>query len=242
MKSLGFGLALGVIGLAGCGGNVVFSEDGEGGAGGSTITTTTNQGAGPNSSVTTTNQGGGPNSSVTTTNQGGGPNSSVVTGPISTCETLCNQFSQCLEDNCFDQCQQVYQPGCEAQAEAYLQCVINFLSPNCDFPDYDCSVESQQLDECFSGGSCVTEGCDTGGGSCSCSGNCGGNPVVASCFANGGPGGGQSSSSNGGGPPPPGGGFTCECFLNGEYFGTCDDSPMDVCNGIEQGCCAQVFL
>ena len=228
MNSLRFGVILGVTGLlSGCGGNVVFSEDGEGGEGASgaasnTTSVTTNQGGGPNSSVTT-NQGGGPGSSVTT-NQGGGPNSSVVTGPTSTCETLCNEFQQCLEGNCFDQCQQVYQPGCEFEAEQYLQCVINFLSPSCDFPEYDCAFEGEQLSQCPNGNNCFTKGCDAGDASCACTGNCDGNQVVSSCSPNG----------------P--GGFVCDCFVNDNYLGACFESEENVCNGIEQSCCVLSFL
>lgn len=233
MNKLRFGWLLGVVTLVGCGGNVVFSEDGEGGNGG-------NGGATTNTTTTiTSNQGGsssnsnpvGPDTSVT----------NVTTGPNSICDDFCNKFADCVEGNCIDDCLGLYAQGCAAEADQYLQCLT--AKADCDFGGAVCQAEVEQLSECLNGNSCFTKGCSSGGNDCFCDGNCNGNQVSQSCFSGGPEPAGQSVSvSTGGAPPPPDGGFTCDCFINNGYVGSCNGSPDQVCGGIEQGCCAQIFF
>jgi hypothetical protein len=232
MMKLRLGWLMGAFTLVGCGGNVVFSEDGEGGNGGTTTNTTT---------TITTNQGGsssnsnpvGPDTSVT----------NVTTGPNSTCDEFCAKFADCVEGSCIDDCFGLYAQGCTAEADQYLQCLL--ANADCDFGGDVCQAEVEQLSECLSGNSCFTKGCSSGGNDCFCDGNCNGNQVSQSCFSGGPEPAGQSvsvTSGGGGAPPPPGGGFTCDCFINNGYVGSCNGSPDQVCGGIEQGCCAQIYF
>ncbi|MFO0550784.1 MAG: hypothetical protein U0271_20490 [Polyangiaceae bacterium] len=213
---------------AGCGAKVVFSEDGDGngGAGGAGTGATGAEGPGPGPGSTTTN---------TTTNTTG-PGSTVSTGPGTLCDQLCAQFEQCVGPTCLDDCSTIYVPGCEAQADAYLGCILQFLTPQCDLPPDACFAESQNWDACANGGSCTTQECSQGMNGCNCIGECNGQKIQEQCTVGGPP-------PPGGEPPPPGGPpppqVFCDCFENGGYIGSCNQFNLDC--SLEGGCCKDLL-
>jgi hypothetical protein len=208
-------LFVGFIGLlTGCGGVVNYTEDGgEGAAGGV-------GGAGPSTTTSPTN-----NTTTSPTN-----NTNVTTGPVNTCDVFCSALESCQlsEPSCGSECAQIYIPGCEAQAEALLQCYLSVLTSTCEFSENDCIAEVEAYAQCSSLGRelCFTTGCFDGPG-CSCTGECFGGTLEQLCKP-------PMPGDGGGGPPPPPQ-IECECYLDGGFFGTCFQEPFQC--SIEEGCC-----
>ncbi len=215
--------------MVGCGGIVNYTPDGgEGGSG-------ANGGGG--SGPSGPSGPNGPTNTVTTNNS-----MNVVTGPQNTCDLFCSEFSQCIGGGgeCFDACNGFYVPGCESQADAYLQCLITNAPSDCSFPEGLCSAQLSSYNQCVNQSSCFTEECAIGGSDCQCFGECNGFKVEQYCFASFGGGGsdvGTSVGAGGGGEAPPPQEFQCDCYLDGNYVGNCFDE-FDACS-LEQGCCQQ---
>ncbi|NUP11403.1 MAG: hypothetical protein HOW73_35605 [Polyangiaceae bacterium] len=196
----------------GCGANVVFGEPGEGGSGGDGGTGNAgNGGPGPGPGP---GPGGAPNPDTSTS-------TGIVTGPADTCGIFCGQHANCIGDNCEEVCKTLYTPGCETEADNLLQCLTGQLDESCSAPPGACEFESQQYNECGGGpDQCFTDFCEVGDGSfCTCYGACFGSELRQECN----------------GQPGPGNQYICDCFVDGEYWGSCDDQG-NVCS-IEEGCC-----
>lgn len=204
------------VALVGCGAQVVFDGESSGGSG---------QG-GSTSAQGASNQGG-----TTSSSPGPGPGAggSISTGPGDLCQQLCTQFPECLAGgmDCISTCNQIFVPGCEAQAADLLSCAIANLKPggNCELPAGLCDAQSLAYSNCTNGGSsCSTGGCSVGNGTCSCDADCGNFTLSQQCSA--------------GGPPPPGpppAGVFCDCFIDGGYIGSCNQDVL-ACE-LESGCC-----
>ena len=170
-------LALALAATA-CGGNVVFVEgDGSGGAGSAVST--------PSSST----------SSVMTDAV-----SSSQTGMGDACQQFCAVAPECFGDPgaCASQCGQIYVAGCEAQADALLLCLVQFIQAGCDLPPDACFFESEQYNQCVQPGDCSNQDCFGNELSCSCSGSCNGSFVEVDC----------KQDMNG---------SSCDCFFDGQY-------------------------
>ena len=208
------GVAIVALGLvAACGGQVVYVEDDGSGAGGSGA-------AGP---------GPGP---------GPGPGS-TSTGPgIETvCQGWCNAYAACLgEPSCVDTCESLFDSGCEPELAAFLTCLTNNFTGNCEDPIAACSAQQQAYEACLEGPSpCTTDFCDGApDGGCYCSGICFNElKLEQQCYL-------LVGDGNGGQPgPPPPPPSDCDCYLDGSYIGTCENVGF-ACS-IEEGCC-QAFV
>lgn len=190
-----------VLLLTACGGIVNYSPDGgEGGAGA---------------------LGGGAGASDPTTNP---QTMDVTTGPQATCDVFCAQFFDCFggASECADLCESIYAPGCEGQADAYLQCLIDVNPQNCGFDEGVCPSEEVAYAQCVNQSACATDECaQSSDGSCECSGECNGVKVEQFCAPSfTGEGAGTSVGSSTGGEPPPNELF-CNCFVNGDYVADC---------------------
>ncbi len=220
LLSLSFALT-----LAACGGIVNFSPDGgEGGSG-----ALGGGGVGP-----------GPNTAISVTNAQSMDIAS--TGTFSTtCDFFCGQFAECFGAECFDICASIYSPGCEGEAEAYVQCLIDVDPPNCSFEEGLCPAQEAAYNQCLNGSSCFTEECSQGSdGSCDCFGQCFGTDVQQLCSLALTDGGASSvgATTTGGDPVPPQEELFCSCFFGGNYVGDCFSDSFS-CN-LEQGCCQQL--
>jgi hypothetical protein len=200
--------------FVGCGGVVNYTEDGgEGAAGGV-------GGSGPVTTTSPTNTNTNTNTTTTTNSM------SVTTGPLTTCDAVCAAFNACESaPNCVDDCAGLYVPGCESEAEALLQCYLSILSSSCDFQPEQCLSQLEAYDSCANSSDCFTTGCDDGP-ACSCSGECFGGTIDQICQP-------PQPGPDGGGPPPPA--VECECYFDGNFFGTCFQEPFQC--SIEEGCC-----
>ena len=216
------GLTLAGLFLVACGGKVFFNgeADGGGGSGGNGGNGGSPQGPGP---------GPGP-----------GP---TTTGPVPICDILCSQFPDCLGgENCQEVCSSFYVAGCEAESEAYLQCVANNFTPDCGFPEGACFSEINALESCQSQSKCKTDTCEGFEPNCYCTGLCESEfdevYVEQSCygaFLEGAPP--DGAGGGGGGGDVPGKEMQCDCYVNGEYITTCFNGSFQC--SLEQGCCQQ---
>ncbi len=224
MNILGLVVVASAVALVGCGGVVNYTPDGgEGGSGANG-----GGGAGPN----------GP----TNSNSNSNTTDVVSTGPQNTCELFCAQFGSCIGGgDCYDACEAFYTPGCEPQADVYLQCLITDAPSDCSFPEGLCSSQLAGYNQCVNQSACFTEECSSGGGECQCFGECNGAKVEQYCFASFGgddaTGTSVGSGAGGGGEAPPPQEFQCDCWVDGSYAGNCFDD-FDACS-LEQGCCQQ---
>lgn len=189
-----------------CGGKVTWVEDGPqntGGAGTGTQST--------GSKATTT----GSTSKATNASSGTGVSSSA-------CQKLCmipgcaNGGATCVPD-CIEN---FYTPGCEAQADAFLNCAVENVDATCEFTSSACDGLQSAYEQCVNPGQCNETGCEGGSGFCKCSGTCFGAQVSAVCTE---------------GPM----GVICSCAMNGMEIATCSDGLLSC--GLEEGCCAPFF-
>lgn len=155
--------ALGLVGIAGCGGNVVVDGPGTGGSGG---------------------EGGNGTTSGSTT-------SSTTVSPPSYCAAFCNQYSSlgCLGgtdvNDCTDGCVSAFQQyeSCEAELQGLYDCILGEVAQQgCALNGEVCQKESISFAECTSTtGSCFEYACDFFDGGCYCDGECGGSYLEAQC-------------------------------------------------------------
>jgi len=147
------------------------------------------------------------------------------------CELLCSQHPECWDpgQSCLEQCQSLYADGCEQETDAFLLCFLGVLGPGCEFPEDACFNEEQAYNQCLSSSDCQTDFCDEFQDGCDCFGECFGTPLQEQCFFTFGP--------DGGPPPPP---VSCDCFVNGEFLGSCQLDEL-VCD-LDAGCCKFFFL
>lgn len=187
--------------LTACGGNVVYVDgDGSGGSGSSSSI--------PNSSSSSPNSTSSVTPDTVTSSQ---------SGPGTGCQKLCNTVPECFDPGaCLDQCNQIYVPGCEPQAETLINCVADFIQPGCDLPPDACQFEANQYDQCVNQG-CQNSECSGDGFSCSCSGFCNGTDLTMTC----------KQDANGG--------ATCDCYFNGQYSGSCFSGDLS-CD-LASSCC-----
>jgi hypothetical protein len=162
-----------------------------------------------------------------TATQGGGPPDTTNTGPGNTCENFCAIHGQtCFGGNeCMEFCNQVYQPGCEPEADAFVQCLTGQITGDCELPPGACEDESFLYNQCVepNPNECFTDFCEGGDGTCECFGPCFGFELQQTCFTKG-----------------PGGNAICDCWANGDYIGQCGTSG-NICS-IEEGCCQSLLL
>lgn len=195
--------------LAGCGGQVVFVEDdGSGGSGAG--------GAGPG-------PGPGPGPSQTSTNN------TTSTGTTSTCQQFCSLYAACVDGECISTCENLFNGQCDPQVTALLSCFVTEYSGGCEPLEDACFPEIMSYGECQNANQCFTDSCDAGPEGCFCTGFCNnGQQIDQQCF-----------TFPDGGPPPPGGQpATCDCYLDGNYVGSCDTAGFEC--SIEEGCCQQM--
>lgn len=157
---------------------------------------------------------------------GPGPSPSSSTGVLNVCDTLCSLPGECFgpANECQLNCEAAFIDGCENQASAYLSCLSQVVdTTTCEFPQDACLFEGQAYAECTTQNSCVTDACEGGGGgACYCSGTCDGSFAEAQCSVIE-------------------GGTSCSCYLNGEFYGNCQDFSADSC-ALETGCCGELFF
>ncbi|MFO0611970.1 MAG: hypothetical protein U0414_05255 [Polyangiaceae bacterium] len=200
------GACLGVVTIAvACGGKVTWVEDGAANTGG---TGSSSQSSG---------------SKMTSVTSSKSASSGPSTGSVipSSCEKICS-IPGCSNGDpaCLPDCQKLYTPGCEAQAEQYLACVANNADQNCKVAPNVCDAVAVAYQQCAGSGNCTTAECQGGGSFCSCDGVCFGSKVNAACKAT----------------PM---GFQCDCVQNGVLVGQCSD--MTLTCSLDEGCCAQFF-
>lgn len=189
-----------------CGGKVTWVEDGPQNTGGGTTGT----------------QSSGTKMTTSTTSKGTTVGPSSTTGVTQTaCEKICG-IPACGngDPGCVNDCLSFYTPGCEIQADNYLNCIANNLDPNCNLATDVCSGFAQAYDQCNQQSNCVTGACEGGDSFCKCSGTCFGSPVAATCTST----------------PM---GAQCDCLMNGMVIGQCFDMFPNC--SLDTGCCSQFF-
>lgn len=191
-----------------CGGKVTWVEDGAGNSGGASSGT---QSTGTKMTSATSSK-----ASTGTTS----PSSSTGIS-MTACEKICAIPACGGGSGCLDSCLSLYTPGCESQADAYLNCIVNNIDQDCTLTTNACDGLSQAYDQCQQQSSCVSGTCEVSDdGSCKCDGVCFGTPVSAAC--NNTPMGAQ-----------------CDCFQGNTLVGQCVDMVPNC--SLDQGCCAQFF-
>lgn len=180
---LGCGLA---AWLAGCGGNVVV--DGESAGGGD---------------AASGGAGGGTSTPTSTTI----PPPSVTPACLDYCAAAAQEKGCFTVEDCHVRCMALYSPGCEAEVEAVLACLPDWLTPACqityaeDFED-GCGPAIDELWLCGAG---AIDGCSSSSsqlvGSTACQGDatCETGELAITCTGTG----------------------ACTCFVEGDAVGEC---------------------
>lgn len=194
-----------VGGGAGCGGKVTFVTGSGSGGDGSTGSTM---------------------GTMSTTSTSSTPTQSTSTGSNpSACQVFCAKTGSCVFDNdCVQQCLDLFVPGCEVEAAKLVACVENNVDKNtCNFTG-QCDFEGQDYTQCTEGNqACGTTQCSLDEDSCSCAGECAGQNVHEIC----------SLSASGA--------ADCNCFIGATPVGSCKEEVSTTCS-LEKGCCAGFWL
>lgn len=188
-----------------CGGKVTWVEDGPQNTGGASSGTPST-----GSKISTTS----------TTSKASTVSASTGIGS-SACEKLCMNPACALGGNCVAECiAGFYVSGCEAQADAFLECAVANVDESCELETTACDGVQSTYQQCVGASGCTDESCDGGNGFCQCSGTCFGTKVSAVCKE---------------GPMGP----VCSCAINGMEVATCSGGTLSC--GLEDGCCAPFF-
>lgn len=209
-----------VTAAAACGGSVTFEPGSEGGTGGSGASGATGAtgAAGPTTGVGATGATGGTTSVTTSTTGVGG-------GPQSICEAFCITTAQCGggDPSCLGVCISEANGPCGSAWLEAASCYAKNAQPSCDASA--CIGAFDAYSNCVGGGDCTDQGCFVGSdNTCGCSLACFGDVYDTACKLS------------------PNGPYQCDCFLNGNLVGQCQDfQPASVCD-VEAGCCAGIFF
>lgn len=192
---------------SGCGAKVVIvDEDGSGGATGGTSNGT----AGTNGTNSSSGTDAATTGSTTTTG-----------GFISPCQRLCMDFAHCFEGDCLNECQALYEAGCETETSEYVLCLAHNFGPNCEL-GMECDGELAVHQNCVAPTiDCVETRCSQVSNGCACDGFCDATNLVQTC---------QKNDDF----------FECDCTVDGQFIGTCVESD-NICE-LDMGCCKEVWL
>lgn len=198
-------VAFGLSCVVACGGSVVFSEDGEGGSGASASTSTSSPGTTKATKAGTTT----PASS-----------SSTVLTP---CQAFCQGIGgQCHGDQCLAACEAAYVAGCEAQADALINCFALHYNSECLIPGDQCLGQEVAYNDCLTTHPpCDTFECVEDVEYCYCSGECLGSPHSQECYWTGDV-------------------VQCDCYGDFGVVGSCNQESLS-CE-LDTGCCKELLF
>ncbi|NUO50480.1 MAG: hypothetical protein HOV80_16620 [Polyangiaceae bacterium] len=141
---------------------------------------------------------------------------------LTPCQTLCaSPAAQCVDGDCAALCAGVYQPGCEAEADALILCFAQYVAADCQIGS-DCDQSQVAYDACVSGQTdCQDFDCQSQDTSCDCYGQCFGTNLEQVCYAT---------------PNQ----IQCDCFGDFGLIGTCSQPNLSC--SLDSGCCKQFFF
>ena len=155
---------------------------------------------------------------------GPGPNTTNVstsTGVATICQQFCSVYGACVEDDCNSTCEGLFTGQCDPEVNTLLTC-FTAQNGNCDTLESSCFAELSAFTSCQNQSPCFEVSCNQDPGGCYCTGICFDDQQLdQTCY-----------TVDGGQPGGPG---TCDCYLNGEYFGSCDSFGSEC--SIEGECC-----